>query len=165
MKTYLPLLTAFACLGFSLSAQASDIDETILTSGTLSSSGTFSGSFLINSSTEMLDGGQITATVPGGGVYTFFASTGDSGIPGFESFFDGSGDMFELALNGPVSGLAVNTFAAYGGYDTNLVLGTGQIFSTMSGAVAIAPEPSSLVLLSTGALALAGLFRRRLLNA
>ena len=56
MKMRLSLLALITCLGISLTARASDITYDI-TGGTFSSSGTFSGSFLINSTTEFVDGG------------------------------------------------------------------------------------------------------------
>ena len=66
MKNRLSLLALIACLGISLTSYASDITYDV-TSGTFSPSGTFSGSFLINSTTELIDGGSFTATAPGGG--------------------------------------------------------------------------------------------------
>src|ERR1017187_3250390 len=98
MKMRLSLLTSIACLGFSLTSYASDITYTI-TGGTFSPSGTFSGSFLINSISYLIDGGTITATAPGGGTtYSFSNSANDSTAPGQAFFTDASLDSFRLNI-------------------------------------------------------------------
>jgi hypothetical protein len=167
MKNRLSLLALIACLGISLTSYASDISYSI-TSGTFSPSGTFSGSFLIDSISELIDGGSITATAPGGGTtYSFFNSANDSSIPGLAFFADASGDTFRLAINGGLSTLALNTLASNGmSGDTFLMTAAGARFDATGGTIAVAatPEPSSIFLLGTGALGLAGTFRRRFLN-
>src|ERR1035437_4269270 len=116
MKMRLSLLALIASLGISLTSYASDISYTI-TGGTLtgSPSGTFSGSFLINSTSYLIDGGSITPTAPGGGTtYSFFNSGNDAATPGLELFTDVSGDSFLLAINNGSGFLAVNTLAGFG---------------------------------------------------
>jgi hypothetical protein len=168
MNMRLSLLALIACFGFSITAHASDIAFDI-TGGTFLTSGTFFGSFLINSTTEMVDGGSITATV-GGNSYTFYEAANDSSIKGAQILTNSSGDTFLLALDGSVSALAVNTIPIWGTSDTTFTLATGTRYDATGALInpavaAIAPEPSSLLLFGTSALGLAGSFRRRFVNS
>lgn len=157
-------LTPIALFCLTAAAHASDISYTV-TGGTLTSSGTFSGSFLINSTSEVIDGGQFTFIAPlGGTTYSFFSVIAtDPTIGGLENFTDGSGNRFRLALNGPLTNLNFNTFASNGsGGDTALILASGKQYDFAGGTISATPEPSSLILLATGALGFAGVIRRRL---
>src|ERR1035437_5770829 len=104
-KMHLSLLALVVCLGVSLTSWASDITYNI-SSGAFSPSGTFSGSFLLNSTTALIDGASITATAPSGGTtFHFFNASNDSPIPGLALFSDASGDTFRLAIDGIGGGL------------------------------------------------------------
>lgn len=161
-------LSSIGLLSLSLAAHASIFTYDV-TSGTLSPSGSFSGSFQIDSN-EIVQGGAFTVIAPSGGTtYMFSASAPTNpGTGGLEFFTDAAGDTFRLALNGPLSNLQLNTLATNGmAGDTALILADnpkgdpGEQFDAISGVVTPTPEPSSLGLMATGLLGAVGVLRRR----
>ena len=97
MKMRALFFATVACLGISLTAHAADISDNI--TGSLSPSGSFTGSFLINSTSEIIDGATIHVTAPSGGTtYNFFLAAADSAIGGLATMTDGLGDSFVLAV-------------------------------------------------------------------
>lgn len=162
------LLAPVALLGFSQHAQAADILYNV-SGGSLTPSASFTGSFLLNTTTGNIDSGAFTFLTSYG---TFNLSTTTPGtFAGADSLTDANGDVFRLAINGP-NPISLNTLGAYGSLDdSNLVLYSqyGVRYdvtgSTVTAATAAnTPEPSSLILLGTGVLAGAGAIRRRFLS-
>src|SRR5947209_4477132 len=94
------LLAPVALLGLTLSAQAANVSYNVV-GGSLQPSGSFSGSFTIDSNTEIITGGSFTvfAPIPNSTTYTFNSTTPSSTtVGGTLSMTDAAGDIFRLNL-------------------------------------------------------------------
>lgn len=121
--------------------------------------------------------GQLTAGNNGDGSYTITGITG-TGVTGLSNFYGADNLLFPnatrlLDINGfsftdTLAGgtLDVNLFSTVAGYEAITLDSEGDftdtpVTFTLAGTSPV-PEPSSLILLGSGALAMAGAVRRRL---
>jgi hypothetical protein len=120
--------------------------------------------------------GSLTITVPGTAVIFFGATTPTTSGGGLDITFTYNGNSYlweffggPLVFSGPTSNptLLIGSFlyggTAFGfnGSGGDIVTGTGTITATSPTTV---PEPGSLTLLGTGAVAILGAMRRKLLS-
>jgi hypothetical protein len=183
MRHILASLLLFAAVATPVAAHADDLYNYSFSGTGVSGAGTFTipsttadGSFLVSSITGQVNGANITGLLPvdayKGNDNLFF-----NGYP----YLDNGGVSFGLD-----NGADVNIFFINGDWffqgDGNFVLDTGGVNSISSSlihssitadttvqitdlsfapATAVTPEPSSFMLLGTGVLGAAGMFRRR----
>ncbi len=172
MKKALYTLAAALVLGTfgSSAARATPVDFSFAFTGQVNGSGVFvtnptttAGEYLITGISGTVAGSAITSLLapgtypllnPPANDNLLFAPPVDGGsfdLAGV-SFMNASGNLFNAYYDGAVYGVVTGPTERVQNIDT---------FTVRSGAAAVTPEPSSFVLLGTGALASLGMLRRR----
>jgi hypothetical protein len=138
-----------------------------ITDGTFASGGTFSGSFVLGTTSDIVQSAAIL--IDADGVDQTLTDGDDTGSTGYyDLVFDNGNSAFTLALSSSVTSptLAGN----YTGMQTRLFLDEGVFQDDATGATisstppSATPEPSSLLLLGTGSVGLSKLVRRKRLS-
>lgn len=157
--------------GAILSAALSSRADTLYNLNATLSDGLVTGSFLYNSG--VFDGGSLTVTTNG---TSYLLNQGFGGVAqhfdgySFFSVKDSVGDVFfamYVTIPGGIcsetSGCGITSTREYS-YFLPAGVAVANADNVVSGAVAIAstPEPSSIALLGTGMLGIAGVIRKRL---
>jgi PEP-CTERM motif len=166
---FLAVLSVFA-LAMPLAAHADSVDFNIV-DGTFASGGTFSGSFTLDTSNDLITAFSITINTDG---FTNLTVTEDNnfGVTWFgHANFQGGAAALLLAISPSTTspqlcGISPLPGCTAGGQDTFIAYNAGTASDEANGGkiVAATPEPSSIAMLGTGILGAASIIRRRILT-
>ena len=177
MKAFVFALCLASTLAFSPASYASPITFNV-TNGTFQSGGTFSGVYTLDSVTDEILGGQFTL-IEGGLPYvenyyhpTFWGPPGNS----TEAIFGGGAPIgagafyfsTSLSQTAPILCTYINESSCLLSSEFDFNFGDDSDYATgatITPAVSPTPEPSSLILLATGALGVAAAVHRRMRSA